>query len=179
MQGRAMRDEPTRIALQECRSRVETMAEIHAMLYQSKDYARIPFSRYARELATRVMRASEIAPSAIRLDFELEEIFLTVDKAIPCGLIVNELVSNALKHAFPNAREGTIRLELKGAPEHRIVLGVADDGIGMPADFEPEKAKSLGVQLVVSLAQQLDGVIDIAREHGTAVRISFLPEASP
>jgi two-component sensor histidine kinase len=177
MQVRTISEATTRSALQKCRARVETMAEIHAMLYASKDYARIPFSKYARQLAMRVMRAAEADSSGIRIAFDLEEIFLTVDSAIPCGLILNELLSNARNHAFPNAREGAIRVELKKSPERRIALTVSDDGIGMPADFEAETVQSLGLQLVLHLARQLDGHIERGSGPGTRVTITFATES--
>jgi two-component sensor histidine kinase len=179
MQMRALRDAPTRLALHECRSRVEAMAEIHTMLYRSKDYASIPFSKYARELAARVLRGSATAPGGIQLCFDLEEVFLTVDTAIPCGLILNELLTNALKHAFPNAREGTIGVELKHHAPNVIALAVTDDGVGMPAGFDPEQAQSLGLQLVVNLAGQLDGRIEIRGQPGARVCITFPTEHSP
>jgi len=175
MQVRTIRDDPTRTALRQCQSRVETMAQIHEMLYQSKDYARVPFWRYARELANRVLYASGISPAGIALDYDMAQISLPVDQAIPCALILNELVSNALKHAFPKG-VGTIRIELRHISEHSVVLSVGDDGIGISTEFDPAQSKSLGVQLVSTLARQLNAEVEIIRSPGTTFRLTFALE---
>ena len=114
MQVRTLRENSTRVALQQCRSRVETMAQIHEMLYQSKDYANVPFGKYTKELATRVLSASGLSPDQVTIHYEMQDLSLAVDKAIPCALILNELISNALKHAFPKGA-GAIRIELRRA----------------------------------------------------------------
>ena len=177
MQSRSLVSASTRMALQQCRSRVETMAQIHEMLYQSKDYARVPFAKYARDLATRVLSASGTSSTLIILDFQLEDLSLAVDKAIPCGLILNELVANSVKHAFPNAASGKIRIELRRLADHKILLSVGDDGIGIEPDYEPEKASSLGVQLVLTLVEQLDADLQIVRRPGATFRIAFPVES--
>ncbi len=173
MQGRSLVSDSTRMALQQCRSRVETMAQIHEMLYQSKDYARVPFARYARDLATRVLSASGTASTSIILDFQLEDLSLAVDKAIPCGLILNELVANSIKHAFPKAVSGKICIELRRLADRKILLSVSDNGIGIAAEYEPEKSSSLGVQLVITLVEQLDANLEIVRQPGATFRITF------
>jgi PAS domain S-box-containing protein len=172
MQVRSLRDDSTRTALQQCRSRVETMAQIHEMLYQAKDYSSVPFGKYAKELASRVLSASGLSPDEISILFEVQEIPLPVDRAIPCGLILNELISNALKHAFPGGA-GAIRVELRKLTHDRILLSVSDDGIGMPAGFDPARSGSLGMQLVAALAEQLDGRLEIERQPGAVFRITF------
>ncbi|MGB6308249.1 MAG: histidine kinase dimerization/phosphoacceptor domain -containing protein, partial [Steroidobacteraceae bacterium] len=173
MQGRARVSASTRTALQQCRSRVETMAQIHEMLYQSKDYARVPFAKFAKDLASRVLSASGGVPTSISLDFDLEDLALPVDKAIPCGLILNELVANSIKHAFPNAAQGRIRIELRRLDQAGILLAVSDDGIGIAPQFVPENAASLGVQLLITLVEQLDGRLEIVRQPGATFRITF------
>jgi len=172
MQVRTIEDASTRAALQQCSSRVETMAQIHEMLYLSKDYANVPFGKYARELATRVLGASGASPEQVAIGYDLEEVFLPVDKAIPCALILNELISNALKHAFPEGR-GAIRVELRLLAGGRVLLSVSDDGIGIRGDFDPARSKSLGVQLVIALTRQLDGELNIERQPGASFRIAF------
>ena len=172
MQVRTLRESSTRAALQQCRSRVETMAQIHEMLYQSKDYANVPFGKYAKELATRVLSASGLSPDEVTIHYEMQDLSLAVDKAIPCALILNELISNALKHAFPKGA-GAIRIELRQLPEGRILLCVSDDGVGIPAGFDPANSTSLGMQLVVTLAEQLDGRLEIEREPGGTFRLTF------
>jgi two-component sensor histidine kinase len=115
--------------------------------------------------------------SSVGLKIDVETILLPVDKAIPCGLILNELITNALKHAFPDNRRGEIRVELRTL-DHRMLLAVADDGVGMPMGFEAAKSKSLGMQLVATLVRQLDGQLQTIREHGTSFRITFPLEAA-
>jgi PAS domain S-box-containing protein len=172
MQMRTLHDDATRAALRQCRSRVETMAQIHETLYQSQDYSSVPFAKYARELATRVLSASGLSPDEVAMRFEMQDISLGVEQAIPCALILNELISNALKHAF-TAGAGTLRIELRRLPENTVLLGVSDDGVGIAPGIDPARSGSLGMQLVVTLAEQLDGRLDIGRAPGAAFRITF------
>jgi PAS domain S-box-containing protein len=173
MQIRGLEDDSSRVALRECQSRVMTMAQIHEMLYQSADYARVPFGKYAKDLTTRILRASGISPGNVTLHYELEEVLLPVAQAIPCGLILNELVANSLKHAFPNDAHGTIRVELRLAPDQSVILSVGDDGIGISPDFDLKNLTSLGVQLVMTLVEQLEGHLEIIRLPGSTFNISF------
>jgi two-component sensor histidine kinase len=103
----------------------------------------------------------------------VDEVTLGLDHAVSCGLILNELMTNALKYAFPDGRDGTIWVELRADPGNMINLRVADDGVGIPADFDIRRTTSLGLQLVNSLTEQLDGTIELERSEGTAFRISF------
>jgi PAS domain S-box-containing protein len=177
IQMRQMSDQRARAALEECRTRIAAIALIHEKLYQTKDYASVPFSEYARNLAANIFHATGISPSSIVLKVDIERILLPVDKAIPCGLILNELITNALKHAFPDNRSGSIHVELR-ASGGRMLLAVEDDGIGMPAGFDTTRSKSLGMQLVSTLVRQLDGELSTIREHGTSFRITFPLEAA-
>jgi PAS domain S-box-containing protein len=172
MQVRGIEEHSTRVALQQCQSRVQTMAQIHEMLYQSKNYARVSFRRYAKELATRVLSASGASSGRVTITYQLADLFLAVDQAIPCGLILNELLSNALKHAFPSGI-GTIGIEFCRIGEDQVLLSVSDNGLGMSAEFDPAKSKSLGVALVTALVKQLDGTLEIRRQSGTTFRITF------
>ena len=162
---------------QECQTRVEAIALIHEKLYQSKDYSRVPFSEYTRSLAANIFHATGVSPASITLHLEVETLSLPVDKAIPCGLILNELITNALKHAFPNERVGNVRVELRRVGERELMLSVSDDGIGIPDGFDPAKSISLGVQLVSTLVEQLDGQLEIVRQQGTTIRVRFPIEA--
>lgn len=173
MQVRRVQDTSSRGALVECQNRVQAIALIHEKLYQSKDYGRVLFSEYARSLAANIFHATGASPGNVEFNVEIDNISLTVDKAIPCGLILNELITNALKHAFPNNGRGTIGVELRRVGAGELMLAVSDDGIGMPIDFDPATSHSLGVSLVTTLAEQLDGRLDILRSHGTTFRITF------
>jgi PAS domain S-box-containing protein len=172
MQVRITPDDAIQKALRQCQSRVSTMAQIHEMLYESRDYSRVAFWKYAKELAGRVLSASGLSPAGVTIVYRMDEVFLPVDQAIPCGLILNELISNALKHAFPGA-VGRIEIELRRLQGGQIFMAVSDDGIGISPDFEPGRSNSIGVGLVMALIKQLDGTFEILRQNGTSVRITF------
>jgi PAS domain S-box-containing protein len=173
MQIRGLKEESSRAALRDCQSRVITMAQIHEMLYQSANYAQVPFAKYTRELSSRVLSASGTSPGNVTLHFELDDVSLPVEQAIPCGLILNELVANSLKHAFPNAASGTIRVELRLAPDLSVNLSVGDDGVGISPAWNLENPETLGAQLVLTLVKQLGGRLEITRSPGSTFRISF------
>jgi two-component sensor histidine kinase len=172
MQMRKMSGASARNALNECKARVRAIALIHEKLYQSKNYASVPFTEYARSLCANVFDAMGISAASIALQVDIDAVSMVVDRAIPCGLILNELITNALKHAFPADRSGNLRVELRKL-DTSILLTVSDDGIGMRPDFDPAKSTSLGMQLVITLVAQLDGQLEIVRDAGTAFRITF------
>jgi len=178
MQIRGLEDQSSRAALRDCQSRVIAMAQIHEILYQSSDYARVPFAKYAKDLTTRILSASGISRGNVAMQFELEEVSLPVSQAIPCGLILNELIANSLKHAFPNAARGTIRVQLRLAPNRSVILSVNDDGIGISPTLQLENLTSLGVQLVMNLVEQLEGHLEIIRLPGSTFRITFPLESA-
>jgi two-component sensor histidine kinase len=164
----------SREALKECQTRVQAIALIHEKLYQSRDYSRVPFSEYARGLAANVFHATGVSPGAVKLEVEVGQMALGVDKAIPCGLILNELITNALKHAFPQERNGTVRVEVDQAATGRVRLAVKDDGVGLPKDLDIRHADTLGMQLVCTLAEQLAAKLEVSRtEPGTAFEVVF------
>jgi two-component sensor histidine kinase len=173
MQVRRLSDASSRLALQECQSRVQTMALIHEMLYQSKNYSSVQFSEYTRSLAANIFQATGVSPTTVALDLSIEALSLAVDKAIPCGLILNELITNALKHAFPNERGGVVHVKLAKVSDREILLSVTDDGIGLPTSFDMETSNSLGMQLVSTLVEQLEGHLEITRSGGTAFSVTF------
>jgi PAS domain S-box-containing protein len=144
-------------ALQECSLRVLAIAHIHEQLYISKDFANVPFSEYAHNLAAIVMRTTGVSPERVKLALDLEPISVAVDVAIPCGLVLNELITNAVKHAFPGERSGAVRVEIGPHDSGRLMLAVSDDGVGLPATFDFARSESLGVQLIQTLAAQVDG----------------------
>ncbi len=173
MQVRKLEAGASREALEECRSRVQAIALIHEKLYQSRDYASVPFSEYAASLAGDVLHAAGINPDAVKLELAIEDLSLAVDRAIPCGLILNELITNALKHAFKAGDGGTLRVELRALDDERLRLAVDDDGVGLPAGFDVRKSTSLGLQLVCMLAQQLDAELEVESTLGTSFRLTF------
>jgi two-component sensor histidine kinase len=140
---------------------------------QSQGLAKIGFGEYVKSLAYDLFRSYRQSTAGIQLIVETDEVFLELDQAIPCGLVLNELITNALKYAFPNGRDGTIKVELRAGFEHKVSLRVVDDGVGMPPDFDILNARSLGLQLVNSLVTQLDGRLEIGNSQGTDLLVSF------
>jgi len=161
----------------ESQDRVYSMALIHEQLYQSENLAQVDFGHYARELAAHLHGSYGAPERGVRLQTDVGEVFLGIDTAVPCGLILNELVSNALKHAFPDGRTGEISIGLCEDGED-VALTVRDDGVGIPEGLDLQRTDSLGLKLVAILVEQLDGVIDIERSSGTAFTVTFrlLPE---
>jgi len=142
-------------------------------LYQSKDLARVDFAEYARNLANYILRSHGVNSNVIKLKIKVDDVFLGIDTAVPCGLILNELVSNSLKHAFPGGREGEIRIELRLDDDKKFTLMVSDNGVGIPKDLDFRNTESLGLQLVDTLVNQLEGTIELDRSGGTAFKTTF------
>ena len=170
-------DGPGGDALLECQTRVQAIALIHEQLYQSKDYAHVPFADYVRSLANNVFAATGSSPSRVTLDLAIEDVALAVDKAIPCGLVLNELITNSLKHGFKNGRKGRVRVGLARLDDARCSLSVADDGVGFPDGIEAAQSSSLGLLLVRALADQLDAELEVDGSQGAAFRLTFRVEA--
>jgi two-component sensor histidine kinase len=165
--------------LRESQNRVKSMALIHEQLYGRADLAKIDFGRYIQELVTNLFDAYGIDPPRIQLNVRADDIALGIDMAVPCGLIINELVSNALKYAFLPDHSGTIDIVIRSLEAGRIKIVVADNGVGFaqpPADAEK---KSLGLRLIDTLTTQLDGSISIKTENGTRFSIILNAPAQP
>jgi two-component sensor histidine kinase len=173
LQTGQMTDEKAKAALLACQSRIRSISLIHEKLYQSPDLETIDFGDYVRTLAGEVCRLFEGSAPSIRLDIRAQDIRLPTKKAISCGLIISELLANALKYAFPEGRKGTIKVEVSPQALGRTVLVVADDGVGLPPDFDDRKTRSLGYQIVSDLVRQLDGDMKVERKGGTTFRITF------
>jgi len=155
-------------------NRLKTMALIHEKLYQSRDLSRIDFAEYLRSLATEIYTAYGVSQSHIALQLSIGEIFLGVDSAIPCGLIVSELLSNCIKYAFPDGRAGKINIEIKTHPDNELEMIMSDNGVGIPDNIDFRSTHTLGLQLVTILAEdQLNGKIVLERTQGTTFRIMF------
>jgi PAS domain S-box-containing protein len=172
LQVRGIGDEGARQAFRESQDRVLAMALIHEQLYQSKDLSDVRFGDYIRQLAAHLFRSYQVSASRIELKTDIEDVHLPVDTAVHCGLIINELVSNALKHAFPNGREGEIRIELK-SDSGMVLLSVEDNGVGIPDTASYWSRGSLGLRLVKSLVRQLQGETEVGTSRGASIRIRF------
>jgi len=151
----------TKTALQDMQGRIRSMALLHETLYRSADFARVDLADYLRQLATQLHRAQNTRPGAVRLQLDLAPVSLEAEQAIPCGLIVNELLTNSLKHAFPDGLTGEIRIALHPSADGRVRLEVGDSGIGLPADLDKRRQRSLGLQLVFDLVRQLQGTLEM------------------
>jgi two-component sensor histidine kinase/HAMP domain-containing protein len=167
-QDAAMRD-----ILRDVTHRVRSMAMVHEKLYQSVDLSRIEFAEYARSLLSYLWRAHGTAASGIRLALDLEPVSLSVNAAVPCGLILNELVGNALKHAFPGRAGGEVAVSLRGDPQGKVHLCVRDNGMGLPAEFDWSQATSLGLRLIQMLAGQIHAGVEVSGHKGTEFTITF------
>jgi two-component system, sensor histidine kinase PdtaS len=156
----------------ESQNRVRSIALFHEKLYQSRDLARIDVGEYLRGVVTGLFATYGADPGNVSLRVEAEDVPLDVDGAISCGLIVNELVSNALKYAFPDGRRGEVRVGLRREGSD-VVLEVVDDGTGLPADLDLDDPGTLGLKLVSILAEQVRGTIEVRRSPGTRFLIHF------
>jgi len=160
--------------LKESEDRIKSMALIHERLYQSEDFSNIDFDGYIKALANNLFVSRGVNPNRIRLTVEIGDIPLGLDFAIPCGLIINELVSNSLKYAFPNETEGEIKIALRKVSEDDVELSSSDNGIGIPEELDFGNIESLGLDLVKILAEhQLGGQIELNRTEGTRFSIKF------
>jgi two-component sensor histidine kinase len=173
MQMRKLAEPQSRQVLNECKTRVDAIALIHEKLYQSTDFSSVPFASYSRGLVTTISQATGLSFERVAVELSIDELALPVAQAIPCGLIINELVTNAIKHAFPGHRTGTIRVALARLDANTLRLEVTDDGIGMAEFIPTAERESIGLHLVVSLADQLNGKLQVATERGVAVTLEF------
>lgn len=167
-----LNDEDAINVLKESQDRVKSMAMIHERLYLSKDLAQINFTDYIQNLVSNLFHSYNIKESQITPILKIEDVNLNIETAIPCGLIINELISNCLKYAFPNKMMGEIIITLKSI-EDMFELNICDNGIGLPENININTIKTLGILLVKSLTEQLDGKISIKRRNGTQFKIIF------
>ncbi len=172
LQGRIVQDPAVQGIFQDSQTRIRSMALIHEKLYQSPDMSRIDIGAYIRSLLAHLAQMSGGAASRISWDVRVGSLLLDVNRAVPCGLIVNELAANALKHAFPPPREGRVTFTMRAGDENHFELLYHDDGVGLPAHVDPMHPESLGLQIVRDLVQQLDGVLEVREGPGTTIRIS-------
>ncbi len=165
-------DERVEEILRESQNRIQAMAAVHSMLYKSANFAEINIGDYIRETATQLFRSYNTNPETVSLFIQAEDVILPIDSAIPCGLMINELVSNVLKHALPDGRRGKIRIEVR-KEENRVTIVFADDGVGFPEGIDFRDTETLGLQLVNMLVAQLDGAIEMDRNGGTRYEITL------
>ncbi|MDZ7360669.1 MAG: ATP-binding protein [candidate division KSB1 bacterium] len=173
LQAGYIQDEQARARFKESRDRLKAMVLIHEKLYQSEDLTAIDFGGYIRNLAVHLFRSHQVDARVISLHLDVEPLYLDIDRATSCGLIINELVSNAIKYAFPNGKRGEICIGVHKEAQQQIVLSVSDNGAGLAKDLDFRQAQSLGFQLINTLTEQLGGTITLDREGGTRFTLAF------
>ena len=178
LESRRIEHPSTRAVLQGMKDRIFAMAAVHESLYSSGNFAEVDLGAYLERLTHHLSRSLIPGPTKIRFELDLLPVRLNLEQAVPCGLIVNELVSNAVKHGFPDGRSGAVRIALRRVADERIGLCVSDDGIGLPSDFPKRQTASLGLRLVTDLTNQLHGTLEIGVASASSFDVTFAPGSS-
>jgi two-component sensor histidine kinase/DNA-binding response OmpR family regulator len=178
LQSESLTDEQAIEMFRESRHRIHSMALIHERLYQAKDLARINIEQYVHDLASELFFAYGVSAEQIGLVVEIntDGAIMDIEKAVPVGLIINELLTNALKYAFPEGRAGKLTVRIEPLPGDMLKMTVADDGVGLPPGIDVNDPATLGLQLVSTLAEQLRGRLEARSQSGTAFSITFPKE---
>ena len=173
LQSQTIKDKTYSQLFEESQNRITSMALVHEKLYQSRDLAKIDFNAYIRDMVTGLFQSYGISTDRINLIFDVGDVSLGINSAIPCGLIINELVTNSLKYAFPDGRKGELKITVHEI-DNEIELVISDNGIGIPENIDFRNTESLGLKLVSILAErQLRGNLNLDRKTGTEFRIRF------
>lgn len=173
LQSSYIEDETALGILRESQDRIKSMSFVHESLYQSKTLSEVNFAEYIQNITRNLYHSYARPEGGIDLQFDLESIYLNLDTSIPCGLIINEVVSNSLKYAFLGRERGVIAIQFAKLSDGKLKLIVSDDGIGLPDSFDIENAESLGLQLVTTLVTQISGQLEIDNSAGTKFTIVF------
>jgi two-component sensor histidine kinase len=176
LQSRVASNPETSRMLEENQNRIQSMALLHELLYQSDDLAVVEFSKYIRRMVDHLFRSYGVDHRQIRLRPELDPVGLELDDALPCGLLISEVISNCLKHGFPKGRVGEVRILLRRQSAATVALVLSDNGVGLPAGLDWTTSRSLGLRLVRALADQLRAKLDIRSQGGTEVKLVFTPK---
>lgn len=179
LEGGRARVLETKAVLTDMQTRISSVVLLNETLYQTESYTRVKLDRYLRQIATHVFQAQNATSEVVRLVLDLEPVEVSTAQAIPCGLILNELLTNSLKYAFTGERSGEVRVSLLANLQGAIRLRVSDDGVGLPADFPTRSSGSLGMQLVTDLARQLLGQFEVTPGPSFTVTFPTGPEAAP
>lgn len=156
------------------RSRIHSMATVHEELYRSENFAQIAFPAYVQKLTDYLFKLFAISPGYVNYEVQVEDVSIEIEKAVPCALVINEVISNALKYAFPDKQKGNIFISLcYDEKTKEYILTIKDDGVGIPEDFDIEKSDSLGMTLVSALIKQIGGSLKLSVDNGTCYVISF------
>jgi two-component sensor histidine kinase/sensor domain CHASE-containing protein len=172
LQCASIEEKQTLAIFRESQNRIESMALIHEQLYESKDLSGIDFAKYIHNLVANLFCAYEVSTNNINFKIDISKVILDINAAIPCGLIINELIANSLKYAFPSNQKGEVGINFFSS-DSKFVLAIKDDGIGFPKDLDYLNTQTLGLQLVVALTEQLEGEIELNNVQGTEFKITF------
>jgi two-component sensor histidine kinase len=172
LQSRVVDDAKTLEALNESQNRIKSMALVHDALYRSFDVAHIDMTEYVSSLVRHLTNSYQREDIPVNVSVDVAHVSFPIDMAVPCGLIVNELVSNALKHAFKTRGDNRVGVAL-GSADGKFVLSVTDNGVGLSAELDVTQSPSLGLQLVCVLVDQIDGTMEVMGDDGTAFIITF------
>jgi two-component sensor histidine kinase len=159
--------------LEENQNRIQSMALLHEILYQSDDLSLVDFSKYIRRMMDHLFRSYGAENRQIRLFTELDAVGLELDDALPCGLVISEIISNSLRHGFPENRAGEVRVILRRESPASVLLALSDNGVGLPENLDWSTTRSLGLRLVRALAEQLRARLDVRSQGGTEVKLLF------
>ena len=173
LQSRGIKDQESQDIFEKCKNRIDSIALVHEKLYQSEDLANVNFGEYVNTLTVRLFDAYSSRLPDVELKINVENLFLQVNKAIPCALVINELVMNSIKHGFPTGKGGEIAVELKMLDTDRVSLSVSDNGVGLPKNFEIAAPATLGMQIINALVGQLHGTLNVDKSKGTKFIINF------
>jgi two-component sensor histidine kinase len=172
LQSSYVKDEETLQIIIESQNRIRSMSFIHESLYQTKDFTHISFDNYITTLIKNLVQSYEVRANQIELDLVIEKVDLALDQAIPCGLILNELITNALKYAYPDGEKGVISIKVNSKGSD-IQMSVKDYGVGLPKGLNIAESDSLGLSLVDTLVSQLEGECTVKTDNGTEFLIIF------
>ncbi|HOE41995.1 MAG TPA: histidine kinase dimerization/phosphoacceptor domain -containing protein [Rhodoferax sp.] len=180
MEGKGSEHSHTQAVLNDMQGRIRAMALLHESIYQNGTFAWVDLASYLKKVATQVFVSLAVSPSLIRLQLQLDELQVSLDQAMPCGMLVSELISNAFKHGFPDGRSGEVCIELRPLEDGAMwQLRVSDNGIGLPDNFESAVQHSLGLQLASSLASQMGGRLDVGPGAAFTVQFKVEPTTLP
>jgi two-component sensor histidine kinase len=173
LQAGYIKDKEALRILKEGQTRIRSMALVHEKLYQSGNLSKIDLAGYIQSLSAHLFHVYLVDPNQVRLETEYGDVTLDINSAVPCGLILNELISNALKHAFPAGRKGVLTIRLRRGKDGAVELRIADNGVGFPKGLDFRRTESLGLQIVSLLVGQLEGTIKLDGKNGTAFTVAF------
>jgi predicted ATPase/two-component sensor histidine kinase len=173
LQAERVEDKAVAELFADSRNRVRSMAMVHENLYRAGNFARISMTLHVKTLCGHLARVYDMGRLGVDMQIAVDDIQLDMNRAVSCGLIINELVSNALKHAFPHQRGGVLHIDLRAIDGYRCELRVSDNGVGLAPDFSFERDETLGLRLVHDLVLQLRGSVEVGQQHGTTFTIHF------